>query len=121
SHVRRTPPPGERLADPGMTQANAHLLQTMVEIYAVDHHGRYPADLTALAQAAQTDAAPYWHPIANPVNPSFPAFTDGERPLPGAVGYFYDPASNHYRLKAWDPKGQPLRDSRMGVFTLSDV
>ena len=46
------------------TKANMHSLQTMVEIYAANHDGNYPANLNLLEAAARNEH--YWRDLKNP-------------------------------------------------------
>lgn len=49
-------------------KANMHTVQTMVETYAVDWGGIYPATLKALEiEAKKTETTAYWKEITNPI------------------------------------------------------
>ncbi|MGV3525054.1 MAG: hypothetical protein ACO1RX_12560 [Candidatus Sericytochromatia bacterium] len=117
--------------------ANMHSLQTMVETYALDWDGQYPASLAALATDARQDLNAYWVEIHNP----FPlrqrlgpwefnlgdggrerALTEG-RPQAGAVDYYPLPDAQGritaYRIYGYDRTGKWLQDGEQ-VLVLSN-
>lgn len=75
----------------GAVPANMHTIQTMVETYAVDHQGIYPANFQILKQEASQTGKGYWKTFENPLtgySGSGHSFTDeGQNTQPGIVTY----------------------------------
>lgn len=97
-------------------KANAHTLQTMVETYAVDTNGDYPADLDVLKKEAEAQG--YWRSLTNPVDRRLPALADTA--LPGGLTYRYDAGKRHYEITGWDATGQPVLDTHRQPFVLTN-
>ncbi|MEZ0367565.1 MAG: DUF3352 domain-containing protein, partial [Candidatus Sericytochromatia bacterium] len=96
---------------------NMQKVQTMVETYAVDHGGIYPADIAELRQAATEQE--YWLDLSNPFAEDGEALMDYSSFKPGEFGsgrVLYEPVKDQegqitsYRLMASDADSELLSD-----------
>ncbi|HEY9842262.1 MAG TPA: hypothetical protein V6D23_17500 [Candidatus Obscuribacterales bacterium] len=94
-------------------KANMHTLQTIVETYAVDSKGIYPANIAELSKAARKPGFEYWKDFQNPVtfeSGYMRSYQDeGQPPIPGIVTYQPIHTTKgrfrSYRIYGYDEKG----------------
>ena len=94
-------------------KSNAHVVQTMVESYAVDYNGFVPSTVAGLQQEAQTGA--YWKQLSNPFDglttTSLVDFNAAPFTVGGAVGFNQpDPTKNKYYIYGSDKNKVNVKD-----------
>ncbi|MEZ0371230.1 MAG: hypothetical protein ACAI44_19205, partial [Candidatus Sericytochromatia bacterium] len=106
-------------------EANLHLMQSVVETFAIDWSGFYPTDLSTLMRDAQTEGRAYWNPFRNPLSgetgagKSVADYAQFSGTAEQAGQVFYEPLgtvtregrtfATGFRLYGYDPDGTLYR------------